>query len=62
MRSKRRQVAVWKEGLEDTLEGDFMEKGGFETLKDLDTAAQDYVPDPSETTKNTKNTKLDSDK
>ena len=62
MRRRRRQVAVWKEGLEDTLEGDFMEKGGFDTLKDLDTAAQDYVPDPSETTQNTKNTKLDSDK
>jgi hypothetical protein len=62
MRSKRRQVAVWREGLEDTLEGDFMDKGGFETLKDLDTAAQEYVPSPSETTKNTKNTKLDSDK
>lgn len=62
MRRRRRQVAVWKEGLEDTLEGDFLEKGGFDTLKELDAAAQDYVPDPSETTQNTKNTKLDSDK
>ena len=62
MRRRRRQVAVWKEGLEDTLEGDFLEKGGFDTLKELDTAAQEYVPDPSETTQNTKNTKLDSDK
>jgi len=62
MRRRRRQVAAWKEGLEDTLEGDFMEKGGFDTLKELDAAAQDYVPDPTETTKNTKNTKLDSDK
>jgi hypothetical protein len=39
-----------------------LEKGGFDTLKELDAAAQDYVPDPSETTQNTKNTKLDSDK
>ena len=62
MRRRRRQVAVWKEGLEDTLEGDFLEKGGFDTLKELDAAAQDYVPDPSETTQNTKNTKLSSDK
>tara|TARA_B100000029_G_scaffold514515_1_gene617658 strand:+ start:597 stop:3485 length:2889 start_codon:yes stop_codon:yes gene_type:complete len=62
MRRRRRQVAAWREGLEDTLEGDFMEKGGFDTLKEFDEAVLDYVPDPSETTDSSKNTKLDSDK
>ena len=62
MRRKRRQVAAWREGLEDTLEGDFIEKGGFESLKEFDKAILDYVPDPTETTDSSKNTKLDSDK
>ena len=61
MRRRRRQVAAWREGLEDTLEGDFIEKGGFGSLKEFDEALLDYVPDPSETTDTSKNTKMDSD-
>ena len=47
-RIKRRQVAAWKEGLEDTLKGEFLENGGYDSLKEFDTAAAEYVPSPTE--------------
>ena len=50
-RLRKRQVQAWQEGnndMEDIVSGDFTEKGGFDSLKDFDKAAKDYVPDPSE--------------
>jgi len=57
LRRRRRQVAAWREGLEDT---DSIQKGGFDSLKDFDRAAAEYVPPPTEpspdTTRKSKNT------
>lgn len=47
-RIKRRQVAAWKEGLEDSLKGEFLENGGYDSIKEFDEAAAEYVPDPTE--------------
>ncbi len=47
-RIKRRQVAAWKEGLEDNLKGEFLENGGYDSLKEFDEAAAEYVPNPLE--------------
>ena len=47
-RIKRRQVAAWKEGLEDTLKGEFLEHGGYDSIKEFDQAAAEYVPSASE--------------
>jgi hypothetical protein len=57
LRRRRRQVAAWREGLEDT---DSIEKGGFDSLKEFDHAAAEYVPSHTEhspdTTRKSKNT------
>ena len=45
LRTRRRQQAAWREGLEDTLSGDFYETTGFENLEQLDSAAETFVPD-----------------
>lgn len=45
LRTRRRQQAAWREGLEDTLSGDFYETTGFENLEQLDAAAETFVPD-----------------
>ncbi len=47
-RIKRRQVAAWKEGLEDTLKGEFLEHGGYDSIKEFDEAASEYVPSATE--------------
>ena len=47
-RIKRRQVAAWKEGLEDTLKGEFMDNGGYDSIKEFDEAAAEYVPSATE--------------
>ena len=47
LRTRRRQQAAWREGLEDTLAGDFYETTGFENLEQLDAAAETFVPDTS---------------
>ena len=47
LRTRRRQQAAWREGLEDTLSGDFYETTGFENLEQLDAAAETFVPDTS---------------
>ena len=47
-RIKRRQVAAWKEGLEDSLKGEFLENGGYDSIKEFDTAAAEYVPSAHE--------------
>ena len=50
-RLRKRQVQAWQEGnndMEDIVSGDFTEKGGFESLKEFDAAAADYVPPPEE--------------
>ena len=48
LRTRRRQQAAWREGLEDTLAGDFQETTGFDSLEALDKASETFVPDPSE--------------
>lgn len=48
LRTRRRQQAAWREGLEDTISGDFQETTGFESLESLDTAAETFVPSPSD--------------
>ena len=45
LRTRRRQQAAWREGLEDTLAGDFYETTGFDNLEQLDAAAETFVPD-----------------
>jgi len=47
-RIKRRQVAAWKEGLEDNLKGEFLENGGYDSIKEFDEAASEYVPSATE--------------
>ena len=50
-RLRKRQVQAWQEGnsdMEDIVSGDFTEKGGFESLKEFDAAAAEYVPPPEE--------------
>ena len=51
LRTRRRQQAAWREGLEDTLKGDFYETGrlgGFDSAEDIDRAAETFVPNPSD--------------
>ena len=54
LRTRRRQQAAWREGLEDTLKGDFYEKGsersllGFDSAEAIDRAAETFVPNPSD--------------
>ena len=48
LRTRRRQQAAWREGLEDTLAGDFQETTGFDSLEALDKASETFVPAPSE--------------
>ena len=47
LRTRRRQQSAWREGLEDTLSGDFYETTGFDNLEQLDAAAETFVPDTS---------------
>ena len=50
-RLRKRQVQAWQEGnndMEDIVSGDFTENGGFDSLKEFDAAAADYVPPPEE--------------
>ena len=48
LRTRRRQQAAWREGLEDTLSGDFQETTGFDSLESLDRASETFVPSASE--------------
>ena len=45
LRTRRRQQTAWREGLEDTLSGDFYETTGFDNLEQMDSAAETFVPD-----------------
>ena len=50
-RLRKRQVQAWQEGnndMEDIVSGDFTENGGFDSLKEFDAAAADYLPPPEE--------------
>ena len=51
LRTRRRQQAAWREGLEDTLQGDFQTSErsllGFESAEAIDRAAETFVPKPS---------------
>lgn len=48
LRTRRRQQAAWREGLEDTIAGDFQETTGFDSLEALDKASETFVPSPSD--------------
>ena len=50
-RLRKRQVQAWQDDnndFNDIVSGDFTENGGFDTLKEFDAAAADYVPPPEE--------------
>ena len=49
LRRRRKQVATWREGLEDSIEGDFVDTQlhEFKDMEEFDKALLDYTPDPS---------------
>ena len=52
-RVRKRQVQAWQEDqadFQELVDGDFTESGGFDSLKEFDKAAAEYIPDPSEAT------------
>lgn len=48
LRTRRRQQAAWRVGLEDTISGDFLETTGFDSAEAIDKASETFVPHPSD--------------